>query len=465
MPDDSRSNHTTDSFATALARRIDGVGLASTPDSIVWRIKAALLNYTLLSVTGYSDADVTWRAVREALSAPGMASVMVTGERRSAGEAAFLNGSLACVRGQNDTHPASFAHPGCVCIPAVLAVAQVRHLSGKQVLEALIAGYETLAYVAHDAADATVARGLRATSVYGPIASAAAVAKLIGLTVDQVATALSLATQFSAGTMQCWAEGSPEWRLQVGHASRAGIDAAHLAEAGMSASAAAFEGKSGFYRAFADNRHSVPSAGFGNGWAIERVQFKPLPGCLINQGPVQSLLELMSAHGLKAGDIDKVDVTFSPQNANYPGTAEYGPFEQATGAVMSAPFMLTAAMRDETLTKDVFDREFGASPIHASSRRVTVESDASFSTWTSRVDLVLKDGRRLDATFDDPSAFEPGWQDTVKLLSRMLGEWQVADAPSRFARLQTLIGAFETAPDVDPLLRLTQTMVVSSVPI
>ena len=89
------------------------------------------------------------------------------------------------------------------------------------------------------------------------------------------------------------ADGTDEWRYQVGVVARNGLVAAELARAGSVSAPHAFEGKSGFARAFAkvDLDRSL-AASLGQDWAILRVAFKPYPVCAFNQTPVTGALAL-----------------------------------------------------------------------------------------------------------------------------------------------------------------------------
>src|SRR5262245_37425535 len=64
-----------------------------------------------------------------------------------AGRQAFLLGGLSHILEMDDLHAASVTHPGCVAVPAALALAARERLSGQAVLDAVLQGYEAVARI------------------------------------------------------------------------------------------------------------------------------------------------------------------------------------------------------------------------------------------------------------------------------------------------------------------------------
>jgi 2-methylcitrate dehydratase PrpD len=437
-------------YLEAVSDYIVSIEYQNIPEDVLRKIKASVLYALVMGLTGHDEDDTFWKGLGLIHPEVGEASLLVSGAPRSAADAAFINAALICVRGQNDTFTQAVAHPGCVAIPAVLAVAERIGSGGRAILTSLVAGYEVLAKLGAPAANQAVGRGFRATSVFGVFASAAAVARLLGLDRIQTAHALSIASQFAAGTMQCWEEGTPEWRLQIGNASRAGVLAAFAARNGLTASAQALEGKSGFYHCFCG---SVPTLDL-SGWATPALVYKPFPGCLINQGPIHVLRAILGQQHIAPAAVRQVVVRLSPQNANYPGVANHGPFVQQTGAVMSGPFMLEVILREGALRQEHFETLYGEDPIHAASARVVVQADAALPTWGCAVTVHLDDGRSFEERIEDQSCFAYGWDEVVAVLDMLVEEWPFADAATRYAAMKRLVDGFEREAGVDALMRL-----------
>src|SRR5688572_17846850 len=90
----------------------------------------------------------------------GGATTILTGKKTTPGAAAFANGVLFQSRGQSDAY-GTMAHFGPAVVPAVLALAEVNDYSGREILPALVAGYEVAGALAKDHIRLTVERGWR----------------------------------------------------------------------------------------------------------------------------------------------------------------------------------------------------------------------------------------------------------------------------------------------------------------
>ncbi|CAB3810934.1 MmgE/PrpD family protein [Paraburkholderia fynbosensis] len=397
------------------------------------KLRACLL-FNLSVGFAAPQADAIRVSLEALHAAPGDAVCWRTGARLAPADAAFRNAALISARGQNDTHAAMNGHIGCVAIPAVFALAESVDANAGDVCAALACAYDVAPLIAQPAAMQSGERGFRGTSLYGVFAAAAGAARVLRLDTSQCAAALSIASQFCGGTMQCWAEGTPEWLMQVGIASYAGVVAALLAQGGMAGARFALEGPNGFYRAFAG---AVPDWQW-NGEAtseIENVTFKPFPGCTINQMPVKTLLDCKHREGFDAADVERLTLALHPAYAGYPGIDRHGPFDSAASAIMSAPYMLQCALENDTLTLADFAPGSGAPSLHASSRRISVVADEALAPFHCWIDIGLRDGRAIRALSDAPSALSYSFDRTVSLTETVSKEWRTPDSRSAHASL------------------------------
>lgn len=345
---------------------------------------------------------------------------------RSARDAAFVNAGLITARGQNDTHPEAVTHIGCIVIPAVLALAD--EAAPEDIWDALLLGYELIPRLARGLAGETSRRGFRATPLYGVLGAAVACARVLRLPAEQAVSALAIATQHASGTLQPWVDGSQEWRLQVAKASRDAVDSALLARAGMQGAPRCLEGGSGFAQAYAGTPPAPDTAVF-SGWHLPRMAFKPYPGCAFNQSAVHALRALLET--VDAGQVVAVDVAMHPLDAAYPGIDAHGPFATPSGAIMSAPFMLAATLRDGQPGMAHFSTQFGPGPLHARAASVRVRACASVARWACRLSLTLADGTVHAGGCD--GGFVLDARQTRALCQGVAREWP--GGPARFAAL------------------------------
>src|SRR6058998_2883096 len=81
-------------------------------------------------------------AVLAAARPPGRIPVPGRARRADLLDAAFLGGTAAHGIELDDCFRQGSVHPGCVVVPAVLALGYDRHADGRAVMEAIVAGYE-----------------------------------------------------------------------------------------------------------------------------------------------------------------------------------------------------------------------------------------------------------------------------------------------------------------------------------
>ena len=113
-------------------------------------------------------------------------------------DAAFLGGTATHGIELDVGYRHGSAHCGCVVIPAVLAVAYDKRASGRALIEAIVAGYETNICLARACAPDLRQRGFHPTSAVGPFGAAMATGKLRGLNAQQFAHALGIAASSAA---------------------------------------------------------------------------------------------------------------------------------------------------------------------------------------------------------------------------------------------------------------------------
>src|SRR6202000_692204 len=116
------------------------------------------------------------------LGPDGKGEVTVFGDSKtwSPAVAALLNGTLGHSLDFDDTHADSSLHPSAPVVPAALAGGEMTGASGREVLTAIVAGYEVCCRLGN-ALDPTshYARGFHPTATAGTYGAAAAAGKLL----------------------------------------------------------------------------------------------------------------------------------------------------------------------------------------------------------------------------------------------------------------------------------------------
>jgi 2-methylcitrate dehydratase PrpD len=137
----------TDGPTAALGAFAANLRFDDLPASVVAQAQDVILDAIGCAIGAWRDdapkAEVLRRLVSTFRAAP-VATVWGShGLRSDASVAALANGALVNAADFDDTHKRALLHTGSVVVPVALALAEERDLTGRDVLTAVVAGYET----------------------------------------------------------------------------------------------------------------------------------------------------------------------------------------------------------------------------------------------------------------------------------------------------------------------------------
>lgn len=351
-------------LAQRLSAQLADLNMARLGQPVIDKAKTCL--YDLIGCA-FEAGDKPWSRQALAMAAPlaagqdGAATIIGRAQASSFADAAFVNAVMGHGLVREDMHAASISHLGVAVIPAVLALAQRRRVSGADFLAALVGGYEVGARIGAAVMDAQRARIFRPTGITGPIAAAAAGARLLRLNAAQAASAIALAANTTAGFNQWGHTGGSEMFFHPGFAARNGVSAVLLAEAGAFGSPDALEGESGLFAAHGKRDAAAALRLFEGQSEILAVYHKPVPACNFAQTACQAALALARAGGCAADRIAAIRILVPRAGATYPGCDFLGPYEQVLQAKMSIQYNVAAALLTGEVTEASFDLLLDAS--------------------------------------------------------------------------------------------------------
>ena len=411
------------SLVETFAAFITQLNAKTIPAEVLERARICLLNGYGVGI-GCHDTPYAAVARKAVLAmdgdrAPG-ATLLGDGRQTSPGGAVLANAALFHGRAQEDASGA--AHFGTELIPLATAMIETGGYPLDRLLPALVAGYEIGGLLEEAYAGKTTPAGLRSSTVYGPLACAALAARLMDLPKDRTAAALSLAASFTGGNLQAFADGSDEWRYQVGMVARSGLVAAELARAGARTAPHAIEGSAGLIRTMARSEPDVAAlaAKLGHEWKIHRVAFKPFPVCAFNQSPVTAALRLRAAIG--GAEPRRVTVRMNPYEMGYAGMDAAGPFDSISGTLMSIPFCVASTLIHGAPSMQRMTT-YDDPEVNALMARVELVSDDSVATLCCVIETELSDGTRaIEDLRMTASDYAYGWDETVALIRRIGAE-------------------------------------------
>jgi 2-methylcitrate dehydratase PrpD len=310
-----------------------------------------------------------------------------------AGRRAFVIGALSHILETDDLHRASVVHPGCVVIPAALALGHDLGVQGHRFLASVLWGFEATCRVGMAVGPAHY-RIWHNTATCGPFGSAMASAALLGLSVDQTVDALGNAGTQSAGLWQFLDTGAMSKHLHAGRGAEAGLVAAQLAKEGFTGPPAILEGEKGFFRATCPDADPAavvrdPSAP----WQLLVSSIKPWPSCRHTHPAIDAALDLRGL--IDAEAIERVDVDTYAAAINVCDRV-------APRSVYEAKFSLqhcVAAALSRNVDFDAFEGSARTSLAKLASKVKLTRSDiydrAYPRAWGSAVSVTLRDGKVL----------------------------------------------------------------------
>lgn len=191
----------------------------------------------------------------------------------------LFEASLGSLFELDDTHRQALVHPAPIIVPSALATARQCHATGRDLLDAMVRGYEAMIRMGMSVGPAHY-RHWHNTSTCGAVGAAVAAASLLHLDEDQTAHAICLALVQASGLWQTRLDPCDAKPWHLARAAQTGVQSAYLAHNGLTGPARAFEGEKGFFAATCpDAQPHHLYAPVDAGWEIHATSFKPWAAC------------------------------------------------------------------------------------------------------------------------------------------------------------------------------------------
>ncbi len=447
-----------DSLSAELARFVGGLHGRIAPAQIAAACTCVI--DTLGAIAYGAEQPWSQAAARYVLATgggDGGCTVVGRPDTASPPMAAFANGAAAHAFEIDDCHEEAVGHPGSVIVPAALAVAEQFDASGLEFLEAVVIGYEVMSRAGIAVGPVShMLSGFHPTSMSGVFGAAATAAHLRGLDAEGINHALGIAASLASGTTEFAASGGMAKRIHAARAAEGGVLAAALAADGFEGARDGLAGKYGFCRIFTDDPQPQRlTERLGERWMIDEVTLKPYPSCSDVHPMVQATSEIVAAHHIAAGDIERIVVHGTTK------TVELNDFD-GTGSVMaaqySAPFNVALAVLADPADPAAFAPERIRDPALAALQAkvaaivATPEFDATYA-WKqgARVQITLTGGTVLERTVHGQkgSIYDPLSDEEVERKFRRFAAGRLDDGIPALIR---------SLPDAGSLSGLTQSL-------
>jgi 2-methylcitrate dehydratase PrpD len=438
----------------ALAEQARSLTFADLPGDVRALARQCVLDYVACTLAG-SREDLTGILLAEMEEAGGapLATVIGHGARLPVLSAALVNGAASHALDFDDVNLSMTGHPSVVLLSALLALAEERGSSGRDVLTAFVAGYELQCRLGLLLAPGHYnVLGFHATGTLGSFGAAAACAHLLRLDAGQFATALGIAGTQAAGLKSMF--GTMCKPLHAGKAAYHGLLAARLARRGFTSRADVVECPQGFARTHSPDFHPAEALGEPpGGFHIRNNLFKYHAACYMTHAPIEAARRLREQHGLTPGDIAQIRLRLDEtcdRVCNIPAPT--------TGLEAKFSLRLTTAMAlagVDTGGLGSYSEETAADPTLIALRdKVEFDFQNGRPNTIADLELVLTDGRSVSTSYDSGIPASDIQEQGRRLAEKFTS---LAEPILGGAHTRDLIGdieRFEALPDLRTMMRL-----------
>jgi 2-methylcitrate dehydratase PrpD len=451
--DDVTENRTPADLTRALAERAIALRYNELPAPVRELAGQCVLDYLGVALAGTHDPLVQI-LLDEMAEAGGSAQASIIGHsaRLPMLSAAMVNGSAAHALDYDDVNMAMPGHPSVAILPGLLALAEFKCSSGREVVTAFVAGYETACRVGAALQPGHYNLGFHSTGTIGTFGAAAACARLLGLGTEATAMTLGIAGTQAAGLKSQF--GTMCKPFHAGKAAQNGLFAARLAQRGFTSRTDIVECTQGF--ALTHGPDFVPDAALGTpaaGFHLLANLFKYHAACYFTHAPIECARRLREEHRLTpeliAGITLRLDASCD-RVCNIPVPVDG---LQSKFSLRQTVAMALAGI--DTASVGAYNAENARDPGLVSLRnRVRFDWQHNWPQTLCELELELVDSRRFSARHDAgvPAA------DIAEQGVRLAAKFDALVAPvlgaPRARELREMISDLDNVADIRSLTRL-----------
>ena len=329
-----------------LAEFASGLRYSDLDDKTVDKAKVFLMDYLSSAMAGQKVNkqfnDILFHTVAE-MGEKTESTVLFYNKKLPALNAALMNGAIGHGADIDDGHRMAQGHPAVVTLPAILALAEAYHMSGRDVITAMVVGYDFFVRLGMTLNPYHVLHGAHTSGTAGAVAAGAAASNLLKLNPEETKSALGFSCMQAAGLMEVVESGQLSKGVNTGKAASNGVFAAQLAKSGAKSPDNVLEGKKGFLQAFAngyDPEEIVKD--LGKVFRIHSCYIKLYPACRHMHCSIQIGKQLFEEKLITYQDIEKININLYQAGINLVGNIDVPVNED--GAKFSVKYALATAM-------------------------------------------------------------------------------------------------------------------------
>jgi 2-methylcitrate dehydratase PrpD len=382
-------NGRTPAWLKRWSRFARGLRFEDLPPDAVERARLVMLDCLGAIIAGRAEPEVSKAAKALARTARGQrtGSPLVT---------AFLDGTAGTMLEIDEGNQYARGHPGIHVVPALLAAARLRRVSGRDAITALALGYEIGARIGLSSKLRVM---MHPHGVWGVVGAAVSVAKLNRASAADFASVINLSSSFGLTTSRrTMLEGATVRNTYAGASNMLGLIAWDLVKAGFTGEA---DGLGSIYGGIAadDWQPDEMVRDLGERWEIARNYFKRHAACRYNHGALDALSRIVAEAGGRIAPDDVASIVVDTYV--WAAQLDHPAPQNMLAAKFSMPFSLATFIVNGAASLDAFrDAARNDAATRALAQRITIDEDPGLTARLpaerpARVRVTLTDGRVL----------------------------------------------------------------------
>lgn len=358
------------------------------------------------------------------------ATIWFSGNKLPVINSGLVNSSMAHALDLDDTHRPTNSHLSVVIIPTALVAGEFTGASGREILDAIVIGYEIANSVGTQFVKFRKHGGFLPSSVIGGFGATAITCRLMGLSVTQTVNAFGIFYSHASGNRQALFDHTLTKRIQPAIAVEAAIFAAILAQKGFTGPDDIFLSKAGLLRIYGGNLKGEfpPATNFKkkeSSWAIEKTAFKKYSACGASHPVIEAAISLSKKYNLTIDVIDSIELFGIFVGSGYvdnPWTETDNPQPLAQ---FSAPYQVVSAIKNRKFgpAEITEERIIADEEVSELAQKVTIEHEKEWGEGYpggQAIRITTKDGRVLIANGTPQEMFEPDLFSMEDVISKFM---------------------------------------------
>jgi len=380
--------------------------------------------------------------------------------KASLADAVLYNSCLIHGADYDDTHVGAIVHPSAAVVAAALTTGEYVGASGREIFEAIVAGWEIIVRLGIAANGVFHDVGFHGTAIVAPFASACVIGKLLKMPREDIVNAIGICGSQAAGLQEFLHDGSWVKKIHPGWGCHSAVYALLMAKSGFVGPKKVLEGGFGLYMTHTGSSEAVEHImdDLGECWLTPQITFKMYPVCHMAHSFIDCVKRIVRLNMLAPEDIANVEcrietrcygIICSPDDAKKRPQNDYM-------MRFSLPYVVAAAIIKGNVSPWEIDVSLANDPdMIAMMDKVTCVDDDTkqnpghFPGW---VKITLTDGRQIteDQRYELGCEYNPVKPSDV--IDKFSSNLSALYSQEKIDRIYSIINSFETIDSVSPLL-------------